>query len=486
MSKSRKTLAIELDNTRRSRQTALDNAEEDQTMTVKLEAGNCELQEENKQLKKETDTLTAKYEQLKRWHKEMNEDHQYASDRYSHIVEHLLRPYASSNNTRYDDHDRETIDATLQPLMNDAATSTSNRSLVEALDAKVLSLQQKLLCNVDKIDAVPDAMFATEFRQLAKAIKALSRQIQLKDPESLIRIDAVTQSLLVGRVKREDLNSAVCIRPIIEAFVWSILYSRLFCNPYKDFYMFGPIDLVNGFSVLFGEDHQHRWPSPTTSSEKWRVISMEQLVQRVGEEAIATGKIQGKCLQLEANIRRVRSKVKDIIEGYLIRVSPGTNFSRVDAIVDKAFSLALHIFLQCCRIQVVYPDIGDTYDKEQPHLDSIAESIEVEKGRVALIASPVLAKWGDGEGKHLDQRLDVVPAMVLAKPVAKEDDEKQVLMERLTSSKDEALVRIKTSTRKFIHPQVVIPSKPKSEDLFMKIEDTEMADGVQWAWPDAD
>ncbi|OAG11881.1 uncharacterized protein CC84DRAFT_1079946 [Paraphaeosphaeria sporulosa] len=368
--------------------------------------------------------------------------------------------------------------------MNDAATSTSNRSLVEALDAKVLSLQQKLLCNVDKIDAVPDAMFATEFRQLAKAIKALSRQIQLKDPESLIRIDAVTQSLLVGRVKREDLNSAVCIRPIIEAFVWSILYSRLFCNPYKDCHQLSSTIYALANKIL--SNHQHRWPSPTTSSEKWRVISMEQLVQRVGEEAIATGKIQGKCLQLEANIRRVRSKVKDIIEGYLIRVSPGTNFSRVDAIVDKAFSLALHIFLQRCRIQVVYPDIGDTYDKEQPHLDSIAESIEVEKGRVALIASPGLAKWVDGEGKHLDQRLDVVPAMVLAKPVAKEDDEKQVLMERLTSSKDEALVRIKTSTRKFIHPQVVIPSKPKSEDLFMKIEDTEMADGVQWAWPDAD
>ncbi|KAF2449568.1 hypothetical protein P171DRAFT_335389, partial [Karstenula rhodostoma CBS 690.94] len=287
--------------------------------------------------------------------------------------------------------------------------SVSNRSLVEALEAKVLSLQQQLLCNVEKIDPVPDAMLATEFRQLAKAIKGLSRQIQFNDSDSLIRIDAIRQSLLVGRVKQEDLKSAVRMRPIVEAFVWSVLYGRLFCSP---FYMFESIDLANDFLVLFGEDHQHQWPSPTTSSEQWRLISMEQLLHQVGEEVITTGIVQEKCPQLEANIQRVRSKVKDNIEGYLVRVSPGTNFSRVDDIVDKAFSLALHIFLQRCRIQVVYPEVGDAYEGEQPHLDSIAESIEVEKGSVALIASPGLAKWGDGEGKHLDQRLDLVPAMV--------------------------------------------------------------------------
>ncbi|KAL5391242.1 hypothetical protein PMIN06_009770 [Paraphaeosphaeria minitans] len=477
MSKTRKILAMELENARRGRQTAVDDDEKHKTMVVKLAAESYELREENKQLKKETDTLTAKCEQLEHGHKEIDEVHKSVSDRYDYVVKHMLEPYASSNNTAYDDYDGETINTTLQPLMNDAATSASNRSLVEALEAKVLSLQQELLSNVEKIDPIPDAMFATGFRQLAKAIKGLSRQMEFTNPESLICIDAIRQSLLVGRVKQEHLTSAVRMRPIVEAFVWSILYGRLFYSPFS---MFESMDLVNAFSVLFGEDHQHQWPSPTTSSEQWRLISMEQLVQRVGEEAIATGKLQGQCPQLEANIQRVRFQVKEIIEGHLIRVSPGKTFSRVDAIVDKAFSLALHIFLQRCRIQVVYPEIGDTYDKEQPHLDSIAESIEVDNGRVALIASPGLAKWGDGEGKHLDQRLDLVPAMVLVKPVAKKDDDIRIKMERSNNPKDEVSVRIEPSTRNIIHPKVVIPPKSNSEDLLMKIEDTKMADYAQW------
>lgn len=245
-------------------------------------------------------------------------------------------------------------------------------------------------------------------------------------------------------------------------------------------HMFDSLDLANGFVHLFGEDHQHKWPSPTASTEQWRLTSMEQLVRQVGEEVITTGIVQGKSPHLEANIQRVRSEAKNVIIYYLTSASPGTNFSRVDTIVDKAFSLALHIFLQRCRIQVVYPQIGDVYEKDLSHLDTIAESIEVEKGSVALIACPGLAKWGDGEGKNLDQRLDLVPAMVLAKPVANGSDEKKVQMERFNSQKDEYSARNESSTPKIIHPKVVIPSKPRSEHPMVKTEDTEMADDVQW------
>jgi hypothetical protein len=242
--------------------------------------------------------------------------------------------------------------------------------------------------------------------------------------------------------------------------------------------MFESFGLADGFTDVFGGDHQHQWPSPTTSAEQWRLISIEQLVRRVGEETITTGIMQGKSPQLEANIQRVRSKVKDTIVRYLVQASPGMSFSRVDNIVDKAFSLALHIFLQRCRMQVVYPQVGDTYEKDQSHLDSIAESIEVEKGRVALIACPGLTKWGDGEGKHLDQRLDLVPAMVLAEPMATKNDNEVFQAEQLANTKDTSSGPIAPHTRKTNHPRVVIPAKPKSECAMIKIEDTELADDV--------
>jgi hypothetical protein len=207
---------------------------------------------------------------------------------------------------------------------------------------------------------------------------------------------------------------------------------------------------------------------------------MEQMLATVEKNAITHGIVKNPRSISEADIRIYRSKVtKDIIKS-LSLVLPRNDFAIVTKVVDKAFSMAIQMFLQRCRMQLVYPQIGDPYDKGQSHLDSIAESIEVEKGSVALIVSPGLAKWGDTEGKRLDQRLDLVPAMVLADPAAKKDDDDSFQAEQLTSTKDESSVPIEPHTRKTIHPKVVIQAKPKSKCPMIKIENTEMADDSPW------
>jgi hypothetical protein len=230
-SKSRRVLAIELEKETRERGTAMDKLQKSRQTTEKLLAEHNELLRKNRELEKDRDTFITKCQKLEHGQKELERKHQFVYGRYNFIVKHLLRPYASSNNTRYNEENADSILATIRPLLHEATTSAINKAASEALEARVLSLQQQLLCNVEKIDSVPDDTFATEFRQLAKAIKNFSRNIQLTDSNALIRIDAIRQSLLVGRVKPEDLISTIRTRPVVEAFVWSVLYSHIFCSP---------------------------------------------------------------------------------------------------------------------------------------------------------------------------------------------------------------------------------------------------------------
>jgi hypothetical protein len=53
-------------------------------------------------------------------------------------------------------------------------------------------------------------------------------------------------------------------------------------------------------------------------------------------------------------------------------------------------------------------------------LVSIPDSEEVPEGRVAFIVNPGLTKWGDAHGKCLDQRLDIVPALVFVEESVQE------------------------------------------------------------------
>ncbi|KAJ4295218.1 hypothetical protein N0V90_007229 [Kalmusia sp. IMI 367209] len=383
-----------------------------------LQADIRTLATENKALRVKMRTIAADNGSLEKDFLELKDKNDFVASRYDYVVKYLLKPFASSKNRKYDDRTTDSINQMLGLLLEDALASYSQKALVEKLEGQTKSLQRQLLQNVKKIEPVSDADFSTEFRSLVSSIKSLTRPIRNVDTSAILRTDEIRQCVLLGRVGRERLIPSVRVRSIIESFVWSVLYTWVFSSP---FYIYQLDDLAMNFLDVFGENHKHEWPTPTSLSEQWRLITTEQLLGCVGEQAVTHGRMMGASPQLEENIRSARSRVKDSIIGPLCRISPGTDFSRVDTIVNKAFTLSLRMSLQRCRMQVVYPEVGDIYLNGQVDLTSIAESDTVEEGKVALIASPGFAKWGDAQGEHLDQRLDLVPAMVLVEPLVKKE-----------------------------------------------------------------
>jgi hypothetical protein len=92
---------------------------------------------------------------------------------------------------------------------------------------------------------------------------------------------------------------------------------------------------------------------------------------------------------------------------------PDFDCERLKPVIQKAFTLAVDIFSQRCRFQVMWPQLDEEYFLGvTTGLVSIPDSEEVQEGRVAFIVNPGLTKWGDAHGKCLDQRLDIVPALV--------------------------------------------------------------------------
>jgi hypothetical protein len=171
---------------------------------------------------------------------------------------------------------------------------------------------------------------------------------------------------------------------------------------------------------MFGTETQLKWPIPSELAERWRVTTLEQLVNMVGSEAITSGTTKKKHVELENSIKIQRVWIADRITKPLRRLSVGVDSSTLSAIIDKAFALALKIFRQQCRFQVVFPKIGDRYvEGATRNLTSVPESDDVECGRVGFIVKPGLAKWGDAHGKNLDKRLDLVSSLVFIEPTAK-------------------------------------------------------------------
>jgi hypothetical protein len=109
----------------------------------------------------------------------------------------------------------------------------------------------------------------------------------------------------------------------------------------------------------------------------------------------------------------------------------GYDVKRLEAIVHKAFTLAVGMFSQRCRLQTMWPEVGEKYlFGETTGLTSIPESEETLSGQVAFTVNRGLTKWGDAYGKRLDQRLDIVPALVFIEEAVHETPDSEVQGDR--------------------------------------------------------
>jgi hypothetical protein len=336
--------------------------------------------------------------------------------RYSHIMAKYIQPYASKKNLRYDDKNEDSTDQVLGPLLEDAMEASSLRS-------QVAMLQKDMLANVEKVHSVSDDQFRLDFGTLASLIKSFSRAIKLPSDTNVSDIDLLYWCPLVRDAQKGYWNTGSRRKSMVEAVIWSVLVDYIFSTPFA---MFGMSchGLSKTFRDLFAVSQQnYGWPVPSELVERWRYTTVEHFVGVMGTENIISPP-EGVNGGIEEDLRGLRYTVRQIITHGFAPLSPTTDFSRLDAITDKAVALSLQMNLQRSRYQIVWPLIGDIFQLGKTlNLRSIEESEDVEEGSVAFIVNPGLTKWGDAHGKNLETRLDIAPALVFVESIIKNEGE---------------------------------------------------------------
>jgi hypothetical protein len=403
---------------------------------------NDELRGENLQLRKD----------LHKVHKEniaLTNEKQQDRELYEHLVDILFGPHAPGCKLPYDGRTTRTIDESMRPILkavtegcnaryriwaekktaqkleeqlqasqNQVESSQTHieslQKQVESSQAHVDSLQKRMLACIDKVIAVSDDQFQQEFRTLAAVIKSLSRSIRVKEDMSIF--ETLKPHLLHKTVAEKQWASRACKKYYIEAWVWSVLIDRVFSSPFAISGQVGK-ELQTTWRHLFGEGFFESWPTPSSLCETWRYSSMEQLVSQVGRSAIMDGEVElsteSEGIQnLRDHVTKARRAVSNEIKSPLALISTRIDFSQLSAIIDKAFTLAMEMSLQRSRLQVVWPSAGDQYNKELMSCVSDLDGEEYDGGAVAFVVNPGLFKWGDANGKNLEEYYNVVPALV--------------------------------------------------------------------------
>jgi hypothetical protein len=155
--------------------------------------------------------------------------------RYIHIKQKYIVPYASSKKMKYQEANEATIKSVLGPLLHDALEADLLRTQVQILGDQLKSLQEQLLSNVKKTEAIPDDQFDSDFRALASSIKSLSRSIKISDRIDIRSIGEVQACTLISKVEPTQWLTKPRQKCMIEAFVWSVLYNEVFRSPCEYF-----------------------------------------------------------------------------------------------------------------------------------------------------------------------------------------------------------------------------------------------------------
>ncbi|ORY08528.1 hypothetical protein BCR34DRAFT_603498 [Clohesyomyces aquaticus] len=315
-------------------------------------------------------------------------------------VELLLDPYRAEFGHSLGGvyHDTERL---LKRIMKDVRQN-------HALKEKIQQLQQGMLGSRAKVVSVPDEAFAQQFRHLASAIKSVSRAMRFDTEEDLASI--FESYPLIANVSKNHWNTRQRKKYLVEAAIWSVLIQHVFNDI---FCIFGPTSLVlrtHGLSCLA---RVMIWAGLRRHHDA-SLGGMEQLksFSRIGGEEVFYGNAESPDTDLEL-LKSVADAQVAALNALRLNLPEGIDYVVIHSIVANAFALALRMSLQHCRLQVVYPKIGEHFEfGETNHLTSIPAGEHIENGQVGFIVNPGLAKWGDSRGKLLGERLDLVPSLV--------------------------------------------------------------------------
>lgn len=357
-----------------------------------------ELREQERQLKQQR----SKYSKLEHAFRELQDTTNYQHRLLCTITDKHIIPYAHGNDLIPRHWTGEAILDVLDSLSRDAASAGP-------LQDQIQILQKEMLAKVDKIHAGPDEQFAKEFRVIVSLVKTLSRTIRLD--ETVDVAEALGSSFLQENVSRKHWIGRARKKLLVEAWVWSVLIEMVFRTPFA-IYGRQCEKLSAVWSGLFLAEHCNEWPSPSSLCETWRYTTAESLLRLVDHDVITSGKAKDEYRELELCVIETRKGVGAAIESGITAIAFTTDNLDIVSIVDKAFTLAVQMALQRFRLQITHPNVGERFNKNTMKLMFDPDGEDIDDGPVAYVVNPGLTKWGDTNGKNLEHRYDIIPALV--------------------------------------------------------------------------
>jgi hypothetical protein len=297
-------------------------------------------------------------------------------------------------------------------LRMEAVTKDTN---LHKAQEQLRTLQAEMLSRVDNIPTIPDNHLAQGFRSLESCVKALSRSIRTS---ACTDISDVLKpcGFLVGvpgyhRGPRAGVNKVY-----IEAWIWSFLLIEIFDFPFSIFGRPG-CDLGQHWSNMFGDGHVGRWPYPSGSSETWRHVTTERLLELGGRDTFTKGLAELEEMTIKGDIRFAsyiyyrRKHVANTLGDQLSALSATADLMQIPKVVTRASCLVLDMLLSRSRVQITYSQVGIRFNEKHMSVHD-ADDENPDKGIVALVVRPGLTKWGDAHGRNFDESLSIVPCEV--------------------------------------------------------------------------
>jgi hypothetical protein len=431
------------------------------TQVVRWQEQYADLEKEHREMVEKAKRLFANYQNFASW--------EYYEARCAYVFDTVIQPYAQSKGLEFDGSTRESIDRVMVPFLYDAMEAQilrdqlhnlesqtevikhellASRNQCQWLEEKTLAqhtelqdlgknlkisqgetqhsqnqmqaLQKEMLASVSKVQAISDETFSRDFCALASMVKSLGRSVR---PSQDVEVANVLEpwEFLFG-VEKHQWGTRARKKAFVEAWIWGVLINVVFWHPFA-FFGEKTEHIQDTWTLIFGKECIDDWPDPSTDCDAWRYNTVKNLVKQIGQATIIEGQTdeehmhaEGEIRDLQESVLRVRDRTADVIKGNLTAVSPTADLTQVPDIVNQAFTLAMNMSLQRCRLMVGYPKIGAEFDIDSMTPVPDRDGYDTGEGVVAFIVNPGLTKWGDAKGNHFDNWHEIVPSLVQLKP----------------------------------------------------------------------
>jgi hypothetical protein len=367
-----------------------------------------------KELQKSLENMEAMY------HREQNEK-QYYKNEYNFILNRTVRYYASILGFKSNGMTKDQRASISDALVADAMASHNLRMEAKTKDIKLhnaqeqlRNLQAEMLSRVENIPTVLDEHLSKEFYSLVAGVILLGRSIRTSTSMDISEM-LKPRGFLVG-VPGRHWEPRAARKLYIEAWIWSVLVEEIFDSPLSIFGELG-YGLGEHWMKMFGDGHVGGWPCPSGSSETWRHVTTERLLELGGRDTFTKGlaeleEMMNKGdLGFASHVYNQRKNVVHVLGDQLSALSATADLMQIPKIVNKASCLALDMLMSRSRVQITYSRVGIRFDEKHMSVHDAADE-NPDKGIVAFFVRPGLTKWGDAHGRNFDESLSIVPCEV--------------------------------------------------------------------------